>query len=189
MPIRNSILRFSSPRRGKKMKLLSPDMISPPLGDFRHKSHIGQNGENDMFGEIPFLKDRGDLLFPCRSELDLSVEDAPPKPPRLHLEDSLGVQPQKEMSKSMSDLDNIDKPSLSWNHARGHGDELPGGNPRPTADRKRGADIEKRMTICTGSFLETKLLSNEMETLPPLNLDLGPSILDDILKIMDSHKF
>ena len=52
-------------RKGKKEKLrdlLSSDMISPPLGDFRHTIHIGSGGGNDTFGDISFLEGKFHLL-------------------------------------------------------------------------------------------------------------------------------
>ncbi|NXU19226.1 BORG1 protein, partial [Pardalotus punctatus] len=52
-------------RKGKKEKLrdiLSSDMISPPLGDFRHTIHIGSGGERDTFGDISFLQGKFHLL-------------------------------------------------------------------------------------------------------------------------------
>ncbi|MBN3313998.1 BORG1 protein, partial [Atractosteus spatula] len=53
-------------RKGKKEKLrdlLSSDMISPPLGDFRHTIHIGSGGgEGDLFGDLSFLQGKFHLL-------------------------------------------------------------------------------------------------------------------------------
>ncbi|NXQ45834.1 BORG1 protein, partial [Catharus fuscescens] len=52
-------------RKGKKEKLrdiLSSDMISPPLGDFRHTIHIGSGGQSDSFGDISFLQGKFHLL-------------------------------------------------------------------------------------------------------------------------------
>ncbi|NXR70759.1 BORG1 protein, partial [Rhadina sibilatrix] len=52
-------------RKGKKEKLrdiLSSDMISPPLGDFRHTIHIGSGGQADTFGDISFLQGKFHLL-------------------------------------------------------------------------------------------------------------------------------
>ncbi|NXS03731.1 BORG1 protein, partial [Oxylabes madagascariensis] len=52
-------------RKGKKEKLrdiLSSDMISPPLGDFRHTIHIGSGGQGDTFGDISFLQGKFHLL-------------------------------------------------------------------------------------------------------------------------------
>uniref|UniRef100_A0A3Q3EKB6 CDC42 effector protein (Rho GTPase binding) 3 n=1 Tax=Labrus bergylta TaxID=56723 RepID=A0A3Q3EKB6_9LABR len=42
--------------------ILSPDMISPPLGDFRHTIHIGKGGERDAFGDMSFLQGKYELL-------------------------------------------------------------------------------------------------------------------------------
>lgn len=36
---------------------LSVDMISPPLGDFRHTMHVGRGG--DVFGDTSFLSNHG----------------------------------------------------------------------------------------------------------------------------------
>ncbi|XP_026550700.1 cdc42 effector protein 1 [Notechis scutatus] len=36
---------------------LTPDMISPPLGDFRHTMHVGRGG--DAFGDTSFLRNHG----------------------------------------------------------------------------------------------------------------------------------
>ncbi|KAK2513044.1 hypothetical protein Q9966_016234 [Columba livia] len=50
-------------RKGKKEKLrdlLSRDMISPPLGDFRHTIHVG--GAGDTFGDVSFLQGKLHLL-------------------------------------------------------------------------------------------------------------------------------
>ncbi|NXL40849.1 BORG1 protein, partial [Glaucidium brasilianum] len=123
-------------RKGKKAKLrdlLSSDMISPPLGDFRHTIHIGTGGRSDMFGDVSFLQGKFHLLPSSEGHgpaaptpfhfsrtatisgcgpppppdtsspllknaislpviggpqaLTLPSAQAPPKPPRLHLED------------------------------------------------------------------------------------------------------
>ncbi|KAM6905063.1 cdc42 effector protein 1b [Xenentodon cancila] len=41
---------------------LSVDMISPPLGDFRHTMHVGRGG--DVFGDTSFLSNYGGLREP-----------------------------------------------------------------------------------------------------------------------------
>ncbi|KAG2467514.1 BORG2 protein, partial [Polypterus senegalus] len=66
MPAKTPIyLKVSNNKKGKKCKLrdiLSPDMISPPLGDFRHTTHIGKGGGCDAFGDMSFLQGRYELL-------------------------------------------------------------------------------------------------------------------------------
>uniref|UniRef100_A0A3Q0QWV4 CDC42 effector protein (Rho GTPase binding) 3 n=1 Tax=Amphilophus citrinellus TaxID=61819 RepID=A0A3Q0QWV4_AMPCI len=66
MPAKAPIyLKPTNNKRGKKCRLrdiLSPDMISPPLGDFRHTIHIGRGGERDAFGDMSFLQGQYELL-------------------------------------------------------------------------------------------------------------------------------
>ncbi|KAJ8014547.1 hypothetical protein DPEC_G00041360 [Dallia pectoralis] len=72
MPAKAPIyLKSTNGKRGKKCRLrdvLSPDMISPPLGDFRHTIHIGKGGERDAFGDMSFLQGKFELL-PGKGEL------------------------------------------------------------------------------------------------------------------------
>ncbi|KAM9803802.1 cdc42 effector protein 3 [Neosynchiropus ocellatus] len=66
MPAKAPIyLKPVNSKKGKKCRLrdlLSPDMISPPLGDFRHTIHIGRGGERDAFGDMSFLQGNYELL-------------------------------------------------------------------------------------------------------------------------------
>lgn len=66
MPAKAPIyLKPSNSKKGKKCRLrdiLSPDMISPPLGDFRHTVHIGRGGQRDAFGDMSFLQGKYELL-------------------------------------------------------------------------------------------------------------------------------
>ncbi|KAI7805718.1 cdc42 effector protein 3-like [Triplophysa rosa] len=66
MPAKMPIyLKSTNSKKGKKCRLrdiLSPDMISPPLGDFRHTIHIGKGGECDAFGDMSFLQGKFELL-------------------------------------------------------------------------------------------------------------------------------
>ncbi|KAM4772362.1 cdc42 effector protein 3 [Rhinophrynus dorsalis] len=66
MPAKTPIyLKAGNNKKGKKFKLrdiLSPDLISPPLGDFRHTIHIGKDGQHDVFGDISFLQGNYELL-------------------------------------------------------------------------------------------------------------------------------
>ncbi|XP_035263987.1 cdc42 effector protein 2-like [Anguilla anguilla] len=234
-------------RKGKKEKLrdiLSSDMISPPLGDFRHTIHIGSSGgENDLFGDLSFLQGKFHLLpgqqgrslsqrcsqygepfqftraasvcghqasgesspllknaislpviggvqaitlpasgpapdpasdFAPDSALDSAPDSTPdsplaqpdmlsqappPKPPRLHLDDkSPPLSPDPSMRSS-------DTPS-----------------PLTPPSSRASLDAEQ----CLQSPEERPYLSHAGSLLS-LHLDLGPSILDDVLQIMDKH--
>ncbi|NXE60470.1 BORG5 protein, partial [Calcarius ornatus] len=53
------VLSWVSGSHGKRRlkSELTPDMISPPLGDFRHTMHVGRAG--DAFGDTSFLSNHG----------------------------------------------------------------------------------------------------------------------------------
>ncbi|NWW53530.1 BORG1 protein, partial [Pedionomus torquatus] len=210
-------------RKGKKEKLrdiLSSDMISPPLGDFRHTIHIGSGGESDMFGDISFLQGKFHLLPRTEGGFDsdkdspdaapfefsrtatisgreqlLSSEtsspllknaislpviggpqalmlpsaQAPPKPPRLHLDDkTLPARSQEEEEggegRSVTPLSSSPQHPCASHFAA------------PTngfAEEKGKA--EPAFLSHAGSLLS-------------LHVDLGPSILEDVLQVMDKHQ-
>ncbi|XP_050965147.1 cdc42 effector protein 2 isoform X1 [Labeo rohita] len=222
-------------RKGKKEKLrdiLSSDMISPPLGDFRHTIHIGSGGgAEDLFGDLSFLQGKFHLLpgqqdhqgsfqlsrtasvrsHPPACESSPLLKNAlslpiiggvqaltlpaptsvtsaatvttevpatltttqspptfpslapPPKPPRLHLEES---SVSRHMSLPAS-------PNRSPLHLHTYG-------PSPDSE-------EKEKCVKDGDGEEKQYLSNAGSMLS-LHLDLGPSILEDVLQIMDSQR-
>lgn len=47
---------------------LTADMISPPLGDFRHTMHVGRGG--DVFGDTSFLSNHGGTSAGSNGETD-----------------------------------------------------------------------------------------------------------------------
>ncbi|XP_002125304.2 cdc42 effector protein 2 [Ciona intestinalis] len=52
---------YGNSKGGKKLReLLSTEMISPPLGDFRHMAHVGR-GADDMFGDTTFLQNQTEI--------------------------------------------------------------------------------------------------------------------------------
>ncbi|KAM9367170.1 cdc42 effector protein 2 [Phaethornis superciliosus] len=194
-------------RKGKKEKLrdiLSSDMISPPLGDFRHTIHIGSGGESDMFGDISFLQGKFHLLpktgdskespeVPAPFEFSrtatvcgrrripssqtsspllknaislpviggpqaLALPQAPPKPPRLHLDEKISPEEEEEEE----------------------GTGVSSSPPHPCASRFANGFGEK------GSA-EPPFLSHAGSLLS-LHVDLGPSILEDVLQVMEKHQ-
>eukprot|EP00061_Rhincodon_typus_P005514 g25112.t1 len=208
-------------RKGKKEKLrdiLSSDMISSPLGDFRHTIHIGSRGEDDVFGDISFLKGKFHLLpgrqgdpllgkvshYACTASLHGEQQqvspllknaislpviggsqlvsqpqvEAPPKPPRLHLG-----------SKNSGPL--VQDPASNENQEQGEGTastqaaadipEVPEHSPEELGQLQTNRDVIMR------EVPENNLLPNAVSLLS-LHLDLGPSILDDVLQIMDREQ-
>lgn len=205
-------------RRGKKEKLrdiLSSDMISPPLGDFRHTIHIGSGGQSDMFGDISFLQGKFHLLPRTEGNADpdgvgryvvpfefsrtatisgyepppldipspllknaislpviggpqalMLPSQAPPKPPRLHLDEKGQPSPQrKDPGESQVDEGRMQEPLGAPN-----GKCVAPPNGFPEEGRK-----EEPFMSHAGSMLS-------------LHVDLGPSILDDVLQVMEKHQ-
>ncbi|KAM4020575.1 cdc42 effector protein 2-like [Anomaloglossus baeobatrachus] len=222
-------LKTSTPKRGKKPKLrdvLSREMISPPLGDFRHSAHIGLDGEEDMFGELSFLQGKYDLLPNLGRKLTLqntdnrldqefhdsdgsfrpflknavslpvftatqSKERAPPKPPRLHLEE---VPSQRSMSISYGEgCFRREDMSFSSISKEENSQSLTVSTSSSEASITEGGMFSPG---CETDGLESKMgnMDSQNQDNPPteslfgLELDLGPSILDDVLRIMDDYK-
>ncbi|XP_030639203.1 cdc42 effector protein 2 [Chanos chanos] len=217
-------------RKGKKEKLrdlLSSDMISPPLGDFRHTIHIGSSGgADDLFGDLSFLQGKFHLLpgqqgdefqfsrtasvsrhppstesspllknalslpviggvqaltlpvstqnptpVPASTPIHTSpnLQAPPPKPPRLHLEDrTLGPQGTCSTPSCLPSPPKNSTPHVS------SPDPEDGGRNQDTAQDEESTQ-EKPYLSHAGSLLS-------------LHLDLGPSILEEVLQIMDSQK-
>uniref|UniRef100_A0A8C4YIW6 CRIB domain-containing protein n=1 Tax=Gopherus evgoodei TaxID=1825980 RepID=A0A8C4YIW6_9SAUR len=209
MPAKTPIyLKTSTPKRGRKLRLrdvLSSDMISPPLGDFRHSAHIGPEGEGDMFGELSFLQGKYDLLpslgrrlasqstqavghepawgpsaggyhSVLKSAVSVPVfsgapspEQAPPKPPRLHLEEVPGSQ------RSIPWLLILRQPETRGPHGMGctSGDapgalllRLPGSSPGPR-DPARGCGILAHWAQNPYLNPNTPLPQGNLRPLPP----------------------
>ncbi|XP_060639683.1 cdc42 effector protein 2-like [Anolis sagrei] len=228
MPAKTPIyLKTSTPKRGRKLRLrdvLSSDMISPPLGDFRHSAHIGLDGEGDMFGELSFLQGKYDLLprlgrhnsssgmddpfgrcppgagyrTLLKSAISLPVfnggqDQAPPKPPRLHLDEMPNGGQQRSMSISCAEgCFHSGAQGLSFS-AMAPYDPFPASvsfsSPSPegcfvggtNSSRNHHTDNQEQPYSC-GTALPRS------ESLLHLDLDLGPSILDDVLRIMEEYQ-
>ncbi|KAK6470671.1 cdc42 effector protein 3-like [Huso huso] len=248
MPAKTPIyLKTSTPKRGKKLKLrdvLSVDMISPPLGDFRHSAHVGPAGEGDMFGDVSFMQGKLDLLPETgrraseeaaqgrtlrdeflagkknhsgsllKSAVSLPAfgqELPPPKPPRLHLSDCPGL---RFMSVSHSaetgvcfrgdeELSYSTSVSAGFGHLLASSSSLSEGSSSSSEEMGAGCSCYGPLGPSRGLSLDSDAgLSNEdllseirepadvpkSESVFKMDLDLGPSILEDVLRIMDAYK-
>ncbi|XP_041090568.1 cdc42 effector protein 2-like [Polyodon spathula] len=251
MPAKTPIyLKTSTPKRGKKLKLrdvLSGDMISPPLGDFRHSAHVGPAGEGDMFGDVSFMQGKLDLLpetgrraseeeaqgrtlrdgFPVgkknprgsllKNAVSLPAfgqELPPPKPPRLLLDDcpgqrSMSVSHSAETGGCEGHFRDDDELSYSasipdgFGHLLASSGSLSEGSSDGSEGMGEGCSCYRPLDPMTGLSLDSDAgLSNEdllnkirepasvpkSESLLGMDLDLGPSILEDVLRIMDAYK-
>ncbi|KAL2098655.1 hypothetical protein ACEWY4_005135 [Coilia grayii] len=200
MPLRTSLYRKPAsgrwPRRqSKRRDSLSVNMISLPLGDFRHLSHIGSDGQGDRFGDLSFLK-RGHslLLQSSQSEqnLFLACSPPPPKPPRLNLEDEAegeGEESPDWMAQRQNSSQRRKKccslPLLDSEEGDMIEDELTGSE-RASASPSPGHGRLSSGRDCTLTTMEISQ-PDDIDFAFAFDLDLGPSILDDVLQVMNKH--
>ncbi|XP_056153245.1 cdc42 effector protein 1 [Lampris incognitus] len=73
MNLQRKLSGLVSPSRGKRRFKgdLTTEMISPPLGDFRHTMHVGRGG--DVFGDTSFLSNYGGIANGGASEPEPSA--------------------------------------------------------------------------------------------------------------------
>ncbi|KAM8819591.1 cdc42 effector protein 2 [Rhynchonycteris naso] len=191
-------------RKGKKEKLrdlLSSDMISPPLGDFRHTIHIGSGGGSDMFGDISFLQGKFHLL--PGTAVEGPEEDGTFNLPfQLTRTATLcgrelpeGSSPLLKNAISLPVIGGPQALTLPTTQAppkppRLHL-ETPQPSPQPSPQEAGSVDIWRipeagsaRNGLTPDSETEEPFMSHASSLLS-LHVDLGPSILDDVLQIMD----
>ncbi|XP_048394400.1 cdc42 effector protein 2-like [Stegostoma tigrinum] len=190
MSIRTSIhFKTGTAGKSKKMKLrdvLSADMISPPLGDFCHRSHIGRSGESDTFGDMSFLQGQHDLLSSLSASKDLEG-GGPPKPPRLHLKESqnlarnVSVDPMTAIIKTTSNQSSADSTTLHHNPSGCSLEELPDIQ-KTNENQQQTEDLNEQQCPT-----ETMVYESSVDSMFSFKIDLGPSILEDILKVMDNY--
>ncbi|ELK13352.1 cdc42 effector protein 2 [Pteropus alecto] len=191
-------------RKGKKEKLrdlLSSDMISPPLGDFRHTIHIGSRGGSDMFGDISFLQGKFHLLPGTTVEgpeedgtFDLHFQ-FPRTATLCGRELPEGPSPLLKNAVSLPVIGGPQALTLPTAQAppkppRLHL-ETPQASPQPSPQEAGSVDIWRTPETGTAhngltpeSEAEEPFLSHASSLLS-LHVDLGPSILEDVLRIMD----
>lgn len=203
MPLRTSFYRKQSSgrwpsRNSKRREVLSVNMISLPLADFRHISHIGSDAHRDSFGDLSFLKMGHSLLLQSsQSEQNLFMAcSPPPKPPRLNVAETEGskipdwsVRPQHNISQKRKKCSSL--PLLDSEEGEGETEEEDGyqkGNnvaSNQPLSRGRGSVSSDRNEVSTETCDKTAAQMKEEDNSFSFSLDLGPSILDDVLQVMD----
>ncbi|KAM4880062.1 cdc42 effector protein 2 [Sylvia borin] len=175
-------------RKGKKEKLrdiLSSDMISPPLGDFRHTIHIGSGGQADTFGDISFLQGKLHLLPRGDGHLELSRAS------------TISGGPEAAVTTSPLLKNAISLPALGGSQAL----TLPVAPAPPKPPRLH---LEETTTAATTTATVTVTVTSPQcpraangqpeplvthaGSLLSLHVDLGPSILEDVLQVMERHQ-
>lgn len=177
-------------RKGKKEKLrdiLSSDMISPPLGDFRHTIHIGSAGQGDTFGDISFLQGKLHLLprpqpsFSFSRSSTVSGPEVPvPGSPSPLLKNAISL-PTIAGPRAIT----LPAPPAPPKPPRLHLEEL----------GKRDEDEDEESGTVAPNGLSPKEEVGGAEpflshagSLLSLHVDLGPSILEDVLQVMEKHQ-
>lgn len=207
MPLKNgqyfksATLRWSRKQK-PRASVLSGSMISQPLGDFRHLSHIGLD---ESFGDVSVFQRSGSLIL-HGSHSDQNIYQhlmgpPPPKPPRLLTPEEAAAQarrspavttaaaaaPTHKKCHSLPLLDEVEVVGVEVGLA-------PPSMPcREKADvQVWGGEVDGRAAVSpvavplTTKGQQQRFIPVGSEDIPlSLNLDLGPSILDDVLRVMD----
>lgn len=180
-------------RKGKKEKLrdiLSSDMISPPLGDFRHTIHIGSGGQGDTFGDISFLQGKFHLLPRSDSGGDRGAAEAPAP---FELSRS-AAEPDAAAAPSPLLKNAISLPALGGTQALTlPSAQAPPKPPRLHLDEAAASPppfpCAPRLDAGANGFEgEAEPFLSHAGSLLSLHVDLGPSILEDVLQVMDRHQ-
>ncbi|XP_055005980.1 cdc42 effector protein 4 [Boleophthalmus pectinirostris] len=213
MPILKQLVSNSHQSKRRSRVDLTAEMISAPLGDFRHTMHVGRGG--DAFGDTSFLSTRSG------------------EPPREHetKQSSPGSKPSllsrtfrsSKRSQSVNRTDNVTAPNSGSAPYVKNAISLPylneeassnGANRMPksvsSSPMKNVSEIETKpangaaaMATLDTEFEERNF--GELTDLPPskpkstamkhaesmmsFHIDLGPSMLDDILGVMEKKEW
>lgn len=175
-------------------------MISLPLADFRHVTHIGNDAHTDSFGDLSFLK-RGQslLLHSSQSEQNLFLAcTPPPKPPRLNLDEAEVPEspewPTKHYSASQRKKKCSSMPLLDSEEGEGEVevDEGMFSHRASVVPRVTSSYSPERRSLSSGMDGDSTLTcpeaawkEEEADSGFSFTLDLGPSILNDVLQVME----
>ncbi|GAA6103180.1 cdc42 effector protein 3-like [Tachysurus ichikawai] len=177
------------PRRSSKRKALSVNMISLPLADFRHLTHVDLDANRDSFGDLSFLKQgRRLLLQSSQSEQNLlQACMPPPKPPRLNMNETEPGQESDDLEFRYQPLTETrvkcnSLPLLDTEDAEEEAYELNQEEPCISKSPAWGSLSSGKASTQTAP---EEFQPDEFDTTFTFNLDLGPSILDDVLQVMD----
>ncbi|KAM9674158.1 cdc42 effector protein 1 isoform 1-T2 [Trichechus inunguis] len=192
-----------SSSQGKRR--LTADMISPPLGDFRHTMHVGRGG--DVFGDTSFLSNHGGIsrgthrsprgFLARKLQLVRRVGTPPrrmasppapsPAPPAISpiIKNAISLPQLNQAaydSLVVSKLSFDNSPTVSTDGNSSYG--LDSGFctmsrlPRPEKPRDRDGDRDSSFPSEPELRRSDSLLSFR------LDLDLGPSLLTELLGVM-----
>ncbi|XP_075047680.1 cdc42 effector protein 5 [Mixophyes fleayi] len=165
------ILKQSSSHTKKRTRI-DREMISAPLGDFRHTMHVGRGG--DVFGDTSFLSNHGPSSAQP-AEVPASKKNGLTK---------LGTGDNEECKMA----DSLSQRSQSSGIGSGAGSV----SSSPVNNVSTKEDSLWNNSCAVGNFDQVDWLSpgsdcglKHAESILSFHLDLGPSILDEVLGVMD----
>ncbi|XP_067914285.1 cdc42 effector protein 4-like [Heterodontus francisci] len=210
MPILKQLVASSSQSKRRSRIDLTADMISAPLGDFRHTMHVGRGG--DVFGDTSFLSskigaatgpaeatpkpgllsrkfrssskrsqsvtrvDKRDTL--TQSDSAIFVKNAVSLP---QLNDQT-VEPTNQMAKSLSSspLRKLASEKMEDKPVNGAASVVESKSTEYQDERDFGDITDLPTSISSGGFP-----LKHAESIMSFHVDLGPSMLSDILSVME----
>lgn len=217
MPILKQLVSNSAHSKRRSRADLTAEMISAPLGDFRHTMHVGRAG--DAFGDTSFLTskagepvpevgeepgaskpsllsrrfrsskrsqsvtrgDRRDMLGSLRDSA-LFVKNAVSLP-QLNEKDVDRSAGQLPKSLSSSPVKKLPEEMSPEEQQRPNG--AAAGPPSPGLDERDFGDITDLPVVVAKSGVGLK----HAESIMSFHIDLGPSMLGDVLSIMDKDQW
>ncbi|XP_038633755.1 cdc42 effector protein 4 [Scyliorhinus canicula] len=211
MPILKQLVASSNQSKRRSRIDLTTDMISAPLGDFRHTMHVGRGG--DVFGDTSFLSSKVGAAAPT------PPAEATPKPgllsrkfrssskrsqsvTRVDKRDTLTqsdsaifvknavslpqlndktVEPTSQMAKSLSSspLKKLASEQMEDKPVNG-AVSIPESKSEYQDEREFGDITDLPASLSSGGFP-----LKHAESIMSFHVDLGPSMLSDILSVME----
>ncbi|KAM5132360.1 cdc42 effector protein 5 [Mantella aurantiaca] len=162
------ILKQSS-SHSKKRTRIDREMISAPLGDFRHTMHVGRGG--DVFGDTSFLSNHG----PASAQ--------PEEVPTTKKNGLLKLAGDPDDGKTADSLSQLSQSSGIGSGA-GSISSSPVNHAPPKEDSLWNSNNSGGHSDQV-DWLPLDCGLKHAESILSFHLDLGPSILDDVLGVMD----
>lgn len=221
MPILKQLVSGSVNSKRRSRVDLTAEMISAPLGDFRHTMHVGRGG--DAFGDTSFLTSKtgepdGESLDEQATSSKLSLLSRKFRGSKRSQSVTRGDREQRDMLGSLRDSSLFVKnamslPQLNEKEAtEKDSSKLPkslSSSPVKKADTRDGSPKSPHRNGATGPHSPDPLLDEQAfgdlmdlpvmpkvsyglkhaESILSFHIDLGPSMLGDVLSIMDKDQW
>ncbi|KAM3921946.1 cdc42 effector protein 4 [Leptodactylus fuscus] len=218
MPILKQLVANPNASKRRSRADLTAEMISAPLGDFRHTMHIGRSG--DAFGDTSFLSkndehpepeestskpgllsrtfrsskrslsvtrgERRDMLGSLRDSA-LFVKNAVSLPQLTEKESEKGAS-SKKLPKSLSSSP-VKKMPEEIQHINGASARSPLPSPVPISDISLAEKDFGELTDLPDTAPKSSYGMKHAESIMSFHIDLGPSMLGDILSVMEKSQW